>query len=125
MSSEGKIPAWMADKLTRLARERAERDRTNVAEALPQLEGEAFQALTAELIAFPELARLLFPGFARNVRTGAFSALSVLELAAITIADSDAQDAAQCAGPDDLEEFVALKWQALAGILRAEGGKAC
>lgn len=114
-------PAWMTEKVSRLATERAKRERGEPADALNLLCGEAFQTLNSEMKAFPNLARWLPSTFARNLQVGAFGALSALELAAIIIADSDAQAASVVAGPDDVVEFTALKWCSLANLLRAEG----
>lgn len=118
-----KIPEWMSQKLERLARERAARDGCSPAEAINVMTGDAFATLGAELSAFPDCARFLPVSFARNLRAGSFSALSALELAALVIADADAQTASVVAGPNDVVEFTALKIRALADLLRAEGGR--
>lgn len=116
-----KIPEWMSAKIATLAREKLARDGCSPAEAVNVMTGDAFATLGAELSAFPHLAGLLPLSLSRNIKSGAFSALTALELAAIVIADSDAQAASVVAGPDDVVEFTALKWCSLADLLRAAG----
>ena len=115
-----KIPEWMSAKIATLAREKSARDGCSPAEAVNVMTGDAFATLGAELSAFPHLAGLLPLSLSRNIKSGAFSALTALELAAIVIADFDAQKAAPCAGLDDISAFTNLKFEALAELLKAE-----
>lgn len=122
MSAEN-IPEWMSEKIGRLAKEKAARDGCSPAETVNTLAGEAFQTLEAELTAFPELSQAVPNRLSKNIRTGAFCALSAFELAAIVITDADAQRASIVAGPDDEKEFFAFKWKSIADLLGAEGGQ--
>lgn len=121
-TNSGEIPTWMASKVTKLARAKAQSEGCSPATALDTLTGEAFTTLAAELAAFPELLQVLPKQLGKNIMAGAFSALSAYELAAIVIANADAEAVAAVAGADDLAEFTALKFQALAGLLGAGDG---
>lgn len=116
------LPQWMAEKIRKLANSRALRENTGLSNALDVLSGEAFQELENELARFPELSRILSNSLSRNICTGALSALTALELAAIIITDNDAQMASIIASPEDLVEFTTLKICALSNLLGEEGG---
>ena len=79
-------PIWMCEKVKRLAIERAKREGGSAANMLVKWTGEAFQLLGAELKAFPEIAKLLPSHLVRYIKTGAFGALSALDMAAMVIA---------------------------------------
>jgi hypothetical protein len=112
------LPDWMSKKVSGLADERARRDGVNLTDVVNLISGDAFTTLSAELATFPELAKLSPSTLGRNIRTGAFCALSAFELAAIVITDADAQTASIVAGPNDLAEFTTLKWQSLGSLLQ-------
>lgn len=113
-------PTWMLEKVKRLAIERAKREGGSPEDALVKWTGEAFQILQGELKAFPKLANLLPSLLVRNIKTGAFDALSALDMAAMVIVDNDAQEVSVCIDPDDLAEFTLQKWESIAYLLQTK-----
>jgi hypothetical protein len=112
------VPQWMQEKVARLVSERALIDGTDAIRALAALEGESFITLQGELAAFPSLANWIPQKLCQTIRNGSYSALSEFELAAFVIIDADAAEVAPCAKPDDLVEFLNLKWESLAELLK-------
>ena len=94
--------------------------RKRMAESLGELIFEAVVNLQAELLSFPSLAALA-PDFVQALKyapsTG--DTLAPRELAAAIIITAAARISTPENIGDNFEEFIALKWQALASILEA------
>ncbi|MHB0896376.1 MAG: hypothetical protein ACYC1A_02360 [Spirochaetales bacterium] len=110
------LPSWMSEKVARLVR-REQRELT-FSGTLFQMEYRSAICLQSELQVDPSLAEVVSEDFRIALCAGTGSNLNPLERASIVILEEDAVSAL----PDKFEafmsEFLKLKWEALASLLK-------
>lgn len=110
------LPVWMSEKVARIVR-REQKEQT-FSSTLFQVEYQSAICLQTELQVDPSLAKAVSEDFRIALCAGTGSNLTPLERASIVILEEDAVSAL----PDKFEaimsEFLKLKWEALASLLK-------